>query len=96
MVQVQKAPVVLIEGSVKKCVIISLEIKNQHNFMPNSIENYSFQAFKFFKLGVMKQGRGTCSMFQSFLVILPNVPCTYCVHRYIKNVPKIEVRARTI
>ena len=25
-------------------------------------------------LGAMKQGQGTCSMFQSFLVILPNVP----------------------
>ena len=26
------------------------------------------------KLGAMKQGQGMCSMFQSFLVILPNVP----------------------
>ena len=29
----------------------------------------------------MKQGRGTCSKFQSFLIILPNVPCTYYVQR---------------
>ena len=31
----------------------------------------------------MKQGRGMCSTFQSFLFILPNVPCLYFVHRYI-------------
>ena len=30
----------------------------------------------------MKQGRGKCCMFQSFLVILPDVPCTYYIHRY--------------
>ena len=33
--------------------------------------------------GAMKQGRGTCSMLQSFLVILPNVPSKYYVHRDI-------------
>ena len=32
--------------------------------------------------GAMKQGPGTCSTFQSFLVVLPNVPCTYYVQRY--------------
>ena len=31
--------------------------------------------------GAMKQGRGMCSTVQSFLVLLPNVPCQYYVHR---------------
>ena len=33
----------------------------------------------------MKQGRATCITFQSFLVILPYVPGTYNVHRYING-----------
>ena len=32
-------------------------------------------------LGALIQGRGTCSMFQSFPVISADVPCTYYVHK---------------
>ena len=35
--------------------------------------------------GAMKRGRGTCSTFQSFLLISANVPCTDYVHRHIYN-----------
>ena len=31
----------------------------------------------------MKPGWGMCSTFQSFLVILPNVPCMYYVHKFL-------------
>ena len=31
----------------------------------------------------MKRGPGTWGMFQLFLVILPNVPCMYYVHKYM-------------
>ena len=57
----------------------------------------------------MIKGWGTYSTFQPFLFILPNVPCTYYVHRYIwtqlcsvwylhvPHVPRsVRVRACTI
>ena len=39
----------------------------------------------------MKRSRGTCSTFQSFLLISANVPCTYYVHRPVQSVWYVHV-----
>ena len=63
-----------------------LKVKDSRKkFLSNDVDDghCKMQIESQIRRGAMKQGRGTCSAFQSSLVILPNVPCTYYVHGYL-------------